>query len=139
MTGDLKPISGIINLNSNVEIAMFTQHHIDQLELGLTATQYLRKLFPEASDQECRTHLGRFGLIGELAMIQIGHLSGGQKSRAAMSIICWRKPHLLILDEPVCMIIEAAAIVLCIACTHSCISTCAMLYVCSRIISIWIP
>ena len=77
LLGELQPVDGMVWLNSNVRIAYFTQHHIDQLNLGLTPVAWLRELFPGTSDADCRRHLARFGLMGELALLQIGHLSGG--------------------------------------------------------------
>lgn len=81
LLGELQPVEGLVWLNTNVRIAYFTQHHIDQLNLGLTAVEWLKELFPGTSDVACRRHLGKFGLMGELSLLQIGHLSGGQKSR----------------------------------------------------------
>ena len=97
LLGDLQPVDGLVWLNSNVRIAYFTQHHVDQMNLGLTAVQWLRHVFPGTPDVDCRRHLGKFGLMGELALMQIGNLSGGQKSRLAFAIICWKEPHMLIL------------------------------------------
>ena len=37
---------------------------------------------------------------GDLGLMAIGNLSGGQKSRVAFAVATWRMPHLLILDEP---------------------------------------
>src|SRR4051812_33969923 len=98
LLGELQPTEGLVWLNSNVKIAYFTQHHVDQLNPGVTAVQWLRELFPGTLDVEIRRHLGRFGLIGDLTLMQIGNLSGGQKSRVAFAIICWKEPHLLIMD-----------------------------------------
>jgi len=100
LLGDLQPIEGIINFNPNVQVGYFTQHHVDQLELGISATQWLREKFPGTTEVDARRYLGRFGLIGDLTMMQIGNLSGGQRSRLALSAICKLEPHVLILDEP---------------------------------------
>jgi hypothetical protein len=93
LLGELQAVEGLVWLNSNVRIAYFTQHHVDQLNLGLTAVQWLKELFPGTLDVECRRHLGKFGLIGDLTLMQIGNLSGGQKSRLAFAIITWKEPH----------------------------------------------
>merc|ERR1711964_95516 len=51
-------------------------------------------------DQEARNVLGKFGIHGDMALRRIVTLSGGQKSRVALSICTYKQPHLLYLDEP---------------------------------------
>ncbi|GAB2296143.1 ATP-binding cassette sub- F member 3, partial [Dionaea muscipula] len=51
-------------------------------------------------EQKLRAHLGSFGITGNLALQPMYTLSGGQKSRVAFAKITFRKPHLLLLDEP---------------------------------------
>jgi ATP-binding cassette subfamily F protein 3 len=79
---------------------MFTQHHIDQLELELTALQQLSKAFPNFPEEKYRAHLSSFGIVGKMALQSIFSLSGGQKSRVAFAISAWTEPHIMILDEP---------------------------------------
>ena len=78
----------------------FTQHHIDQLDLSLTALESMQKQYPLAKPLEIRAHLGSMGLGGNTALQKMSTLSGGQKSRVAFAQIMWEKPHLLMLDEP---------------------------------------
>ena len=47
-----------------------------------------------------RAHLGSFGVSGDLALQTMRTLSGGQKSRVAFAALTWKKPHVLLLDEP---------------------------------------
>lgn len=97
---ELEPTTGLVNLNTSSRVSLFTQHHIDTLGLGLTAVEQLRELFPEMEEKECRNFLGKFGLGAEQAVMQIGNLSGGQKSRLCFAILTKQEPHLIILDEP---------------------------------------
>jgi ATP-binding cassette subfamily F protein 3 len=99
-TGGLVPISGSINRNGTARVATFMQHHVDQLKLHMSPLDLLLQLFPKSHPQLIRRHLGRFGVTGELSTQTIGTLSGGQKSRVALSVITWKKPHVLIMDEP---------------------------------------
>merc|ERR1712056_157468 len=52
------------------------------------------------NDQDARGVLGKFGISGDIALRKISTLSGGQKSRVALSIITYKEPHLIYLDEP---------------------------------------
>eukprot|EP00475_Leptophrys_vorax_P018097 TRINITY_DN2470_c0_g1_i1.p1 TRINITY_DN2470_c0_g1~~TRINITY_DN2470_c0_g1_i1.p1 ORF type:complete len:729 (+),score=225.89 TRINITY_DN2470_c0_g1_i1:40-2226(+) len=98
-TGELAPRQGIVNVNKQARIAMFAQHHVDQLNLTMTPHEYLQFLHPDVQPQDLRNHLGRYGMSG-LAMRPIGKLSGGQKNRVSFAAVTWGNPHLLILDEP---------------------------------------
>jgi len=79
---------------------LFTQHHMDALDLRLSATEQLSQLYPLVHADKFRTHLGSFGITGNMALRPMYLLSGGQKSRASFALITWLKPHILMLDEP---------------------------------------
>ena len=81
-------------------VGRFSQHHVDQLDLKLTALESFQKQYPHAKPLEIRAHLGSMGLGGNSALQRMSTLSGGQKSRVAFAQIMWQKPHLLLLDEP---------------------------------------
>ena len=44
--------------------------------------------------------MGKFGVKGELALQQVGAMSGGERSKVALARIAALKPNVLILDEP---------------------------------------
>lgn len=104
--GAINPTDGWISRNPGLRMAMFTQHHVDQLDLRLTAIENLQRAFPKANltglqgEEACRRHLGRFGVSNSLATMPVICLSGGQKSRLAFAIITYRRPHVIIMDEP---------------------------------------
>jgi len=56
--------------------------------------------YPDIHSDKFRTHLGSFGISGNMALRPMYLLSGGQKSRVSFAIITWEKPHILMLDEP---------------------------------------
>jgi len=98
--GQLTPTEGKVFRNHNLRLAMFAQHHIDQLDLSLTPLQHLANCFPTMKELEIRACLGHFGLGGKLAVQKMQTLSGGQKSRVIFALVTHQNPHILILDEP---------------------------------------
>ena len=100
MNGTLTPQEGHVTRNHKVRIASFAQHHVDDLDMELTPFGYLQGCFPGTPAQALRNHLGSFGISGTLAVQTIFTLSGGQKSRVALSKVTFSNPHILLLDEP---------------------------------------
>jgi ATP-binding cassette subfamily F protein 3 len=98
--GALAPTAGHITRSSKCRIGVFSQHHVDGLDLSLCPLAALVRAFPGVQEQELRNHLGSFGVSGPLALQPLYTLSGGQKSRVAFAKITWPQPNLLLLDEP---------------------------------------
>jgi ATP-binding cassette subfamily F protein 3 len=55
---------------------------------------------PDAKPGSVRAQLGRFGFSGDKALLEVKHLSGGERARLALALITRDAPHMLILDEP---------------------------------------
>lgn len=85
IAGALEPIQGHIQRNPKARFAIFSQHHVDGLDLALTPLQYLCRQYPSVKEQALRSHLGSFGITGPLALQTMFTLSGGQKSRVALA------------------------------------------------------
>ncbi|GLJ41053.1 hypothetical protein SUGI_0849910 [Cryptomeria japonica] len=100
ISGDLQPSSGTVFRSAKVRMAVFSQHHVDGLDLSNTPLLYMMRCFPGVVEQKLRAHLGSFGITGNLALQPMYTLSGGQKSRVAFAKITFNKPHILLLDEP---------------------------------------
>ncbi|KAI8913068.1 P-loop containing nucleoside triphosphate hydrolase protein [Powellomyces hirtus] len=100
MTNQVEPQKGIVNRHGRLRVALFSQHHVDQLDLGASSVQFLQHKFPGQQEEDYRRVLGRYGLTGTTALQPIGTLSGGQKSRAVFAWMAMMNPHVLILDEP---------------------------------------
>ncbi|KAF2313493.1 hypothetical protein GH714_011250 [Hevea brasiliensis] len=100
IAGELQPSSGTIFRSAKVRIAVFSQHHVDGLDLSSNPLLYMMRCFPGVPEQKLRAHLGSFGVTGNLALQPMYTLSGGQKSRVAFAKITFRKPHIILLDEP---------------------------------------
>eukprot|EP01083_Nonionella_stella_P009444 27209_1 len=104
----LEPLEGECRCNRQARIALFTQYHIDQLNLEQSAVEFLCDRFKDDTDMKAhkdktgyaRRRLGRFKLTGKQHTQKMKYLSGGQKSRVAFCVATWIKPHFLIMDEP---------------------------------------
>jgi ATPase subunit of ABC transporter with duplicated ATPase domains len=104
--GSLQPLSGEIRRKDTGVIAYFHQDALLELvrEYGdATAVDFLTMKDSNLSTVEARTHLGRFGLKGNVATRPIKTLSAGQRTRLwlAREFCCGdnKKPSLLVLDE----------------------------------------
>ncbi|OAF68506.1 hypothetical protein A3Q56_03762 [Intoshia linei] len=99
LTENLKPFVGDVKVNHRARIGKYDQHSSDQLNLDVSATQYLQTKY-NFSYQNSRKQLGHFGLESSAHTIPIRDLSGGQKSRVAFADLGSDKLDVLILDEP---------------------------------------
>ena len=126
LCGELSPdpSRGTLRRRPGLKIAHISQHHIERLgnHLEETPVEYIRirddgwdtattttttaarttttTAGDDGDDREIRRFLGRFGLVGSLALRPIGSLSGGQKARLAFAAAMRQPPHVLVLDEP---------------------------------------
>ncbi|XP_052760635.1 ATP-binding cassette sub-family F member 3-like [Mya arenaria] len=100
LLGQLSPVKGIRHAHRSLRIGYFSQHHVDQLDMGLTSVELLAQRFPGQHQEQYRNQLGQYGVSGELAMRPVSSLSGGQKSRVAFAVMSMTNPNFFILDEP---------------------------------------
>jgi ATP-binding cassette subfamily F protein 3 len=100
LTGELEPLGGILYRHNKLKLAMFTQHHVDQLDLELSPIEQIAKIYSDLSTDVIRSHLASFGISGNLALRPNYLLSGGQKSRVALASIVFKNPHIMLMDEP---------------------------------------
>jgi len=101
ITGELVPTEGLIRRNSHLKFGRYHQHLGDQLDLDMSALDYMLKEFPQIKDrEEMRKIVGRFGLTGMQQVCPIRNLSDGQRCRVTFAWLAWQCPHLLLLDEP---------------------------------------
>jgi ATP-binding cassette subfamily F protein 3 len=100
MMGEESADSGAVQIGHLVEFGYY-----DQNLKTLPADQpVIRAVWPEPDpdidEQKMRNLLGRFGLVGDQVYQQVGALSGGEKSRAALARLVARGVNVLVLDEP---------------------------------------
>ncbi|KAF2963690.1 hypothetical protein GQX73_g9894 [Xylaria multiplex] len=100
LIGKLAATQGLISQNSRLRIGFFAQHHVDALDLTMSAVSFMAKTYPGRSDEEYRRQLGSFGITGTTGLQKMEVLSGGQKSRVAFACLALTQPHILVLDEP---------------------------------------
>ena len=104
LIGELEPTSGEVERDSGARIALVNQHHAEQLDLSLTPLAFLKAEYPGdgsyAHEQKLRSHLSGCGVGAELQGTPGHALSGGQRSRVALSAVSFARPHLLVMDEP---------------------------------------
>eukprot|EP00039_Didymoeca_costata_P005566 m.82564 g.82564 ORF g.82564 m.82564 type:complete len:768 (-) comp12875_c0_seq1:39-2342(-) len=97
---ELEPTKGMVTKNQRLRVGRFSQHHVDSLDMKVSILEQMQHDYPDHPPQKIRKHLGAMGVTGELQIRPIYTLSGGQKSRIALSMITYSEPHLLLLDEP---------------------------------------
>ncbi|KAI9786043.1 MAG: hypothetical protein M1816_008134 [Peltula sp. TS41687] len=100
LIGQLEAISGLISQHPRLRIGFFAQHHVDALDMNMSAVSFMAKNYAGKTDEEYRRHLGAFGITGLTGLQKMELLSGGQKSRVAFACISLLNPHILVLDEP---------------------------------------
>ncbi|MBI5918258.1 MAG: ATP-binding cassette domain-containing protein [Nitrosomonadales bacterium] len=100
LVGELQPTAGRLELTPDIRIGYFAQHQLEHLDAAATPLQHLERIAPKETTLALRTFLGRFGLAGNSEDRPVASFSGGEKSRLALALLAWQKPHLLLLDEP---------------------------------------
>jgi ATP-binding cassette subfamily F protein 3 len=100
LTGDIQPATGSLEWTQNIRIGYFAQHQLENLDGAATPLEHMQKLAPAQTELDLRKFLGRFGLGGDGENRPVASFSGGEKSRLALALLAWQKPHLLLLDEP---------------------------------------
>lgn len=149
--GDLEPTDGEIKRNPHARFALVNQHHADQIDLMLTPLEFLQKLYPGDGSydhlQVLRGHLSSCGVTSGSSIASVGGtkvkdlqntpcsaLSGGQRSRVALSAVSFARPHVLVLDEPT---VELFLSLVYLVCCTSIISHMLSRFLVNRIIWIW--
>ncbi|KAJ3036999.1 hypothetical protein HDV00_002131 [Rhizophlyctis rosea] len=102
MSGELSPTAGTISRHTHLKMVKYSQHSADQLDLEVSAIDYLRKVFPDRPQDipYWRQQIGRFGLTGNSQLCPIGQLSDGQRARIVFCQLSLSVPNILLFDEP---------------------------------------
>ncbi len=100
IAGRLAPQTGELRRSGKLKVGYFAQHQLEEFDEAATPFEHVIRKAPSFSPTTARAYLGRFGLSGPLADVKLKNLSGGEKARLNLTLICLEKPHILILDEP---------------------------------------
>ncbi len=100
LMGTLPALAGEYNLGTNVKPGYYAQSH-EQLRGKEHGTPLAAILDTGPMNEEyARTYLGRFLFTGDDVYKHINALSGGERSRLALSVLLLEQANFLILDEP---------------------------------------
>ena len=84
-----------------VTIGYFSQDQMDELTLGETVLDHVRRALPrETSIARQRAVAAGMGFSHEKVETKVDKLSGGEKVRLLLGLMAIEQPHVLILDEP---------------------------------------
>lgn len=96
--GFLPKIYGDFTLNPDLQINYFNQDEV--INLNLTPFDYIKLFYPNLTNTEVRTFLGKVGVKKETAMRKMSELSGGEITKTRFALLTMKKSNILILDEP---------------------------------------
>ncbi|KAJ3195015.1 hypothetical protein HK101_001343 [Irineochytrium annulatum] len=102
MLGNLSATRGVVARHTHLKLANYSQHSADQLDLTLSAIDYLRKIFPEEPQDisHWRQNIGKFGLTGNSQLCPMEQLSDGQRARVVFCQLALSSPNVILFDEP---------------------------------------
>ncbi|UOP05003.1 ATP-binding cassette domain-containing protein [Conchiformibius kuhniae] len=100
LAGGLLPQNGEIVRADKLSVGYFAQHQLDVLRDEHSPVWHVRRISPDAKEQDVRNFLGGFDFCGDMAVQPVAPFSGGEKARLALALLVWQKPNLLLLDEP---------------------------------------
>ena len=73
---------------------------MDRLDADQSPLGNLQEIAKGKTPGELRKVLGGFNFRGDMALMEVKKLSGGEKARLALALIVWQAPNILLLDEP---------------------------------------
>jgi ATPase subunit of ABC transporter with duplicated ATPase domains len=102
LAGETEADGGVVTWGHNVAAGYYAQEH-DNLRVEESLLDNIRREVPPGvllSETELRGLLGMFGLTGGKVFQEAGTLSGGEKTKLALSMLMVGRNNVLLLDEP---------------------------------------
>ena len=98
LIGQIKPDSGVVEWNPMNKLGYYSQE-FENFDMEKTVlTLFSEKC--ERMESFCRPFLGKFGFAANKVHQKVGTLSGGEKTRLSIAMLCSTDANILILDEP---------------------------------------
>ena len=98
LIGQIKPDSGVVEWNPMNKLGYYSQEFED-FDMEKTVIQLFSDKC-QRMESFCRPFLGKFGFAANKVHQKVGTLSGGEKTRLAIAMLCSTDANFLILDEP---------------------------------------
>ncbi|HLM18602.1 MAG TPA: ABC-F family ATP-binding cassette domain-containing protein [Acidimicrobiia bacterium] len=98
LADQLSPDLGEVELGTHVSVGYYAQEH-EGIVPGRTLLEHMREASP-AGDGALRNLLGMFGLSGQKVFQDADTLSGGEKTKLALTQLVAGRHNVLLLDEP---------------------------------------
>jgi ATP-binding cassette, subfamily F, member 3 len=93
-------LAGKRRASSSVKTGYFSQDQLDELRVGETPLDHVREIAPNLTPAAQRSLAAQMGFGAQKIDTPVQNLSGGEKVRLLLGLMAYRKPHVLILDEP---------------------------------------
>ncbi|WP_368542819.1 ABC-F family ATP-binding cassette domain-containing protein [Enterobacter soli] len=97
--GEIAPVSGTCRVSVT---CAYLDQHLSQLDLTLSVMAHLNLSNTPLEEGTLRTRLAQLQLGADKVTLPLAELSGGERLKAALACVLWRKEatQLLLLDEP---------------------------------------
>jgi ATP-binding cassette subfamily F protein 3 len=100
ISGELSPSIGNLVEGHNVNLGYFAQNQAEKMNSNLTVQQVAEAAARPETLSKVRSILGAFLFPGEEVEKKVKVLSGGERSRLAISLLLHNNYNVLLLDEP---------------------------------------
>lgn len=100
ISGELSPSIGSLVEGHNVNLGYFAQNQAEKMNSDLTVQQVAESAARPETLSKVRAILGAFLFPGEEVEKKVKVLSGGERSRLAISLLLHNNYNVLLLDEP---------------------------------------
>jgi ATPase subunit of ABC transporter with duplicated ATPase domains len=91
--------AGSVEYGHQVSVGYYAQEH-EGIRAGASVLDHMAEASPGQPEQQRRRLLGTFGLSGDKVHQDASSLSGGEKTKLALSLLVAGRHNLLLLDEP---------------------------------------